>query len=80
MWFDVGICPIRPVCRPTGSTVATVSAPRAVAAVELPKPAPVDLPQADPPRTDILPKIPALPPPPPLPNIAGILGGIRLPF
>ena len=24
--------------------------------------------------------LPALPPPPALPNIAGILGGIRLPF
>jgi hypothetical protein len=111
---------------------------------DMPEPAPLDLPQTDPPRADILPKIvppkidppaqapipelpkpadipgpafvppeiaaapvappvqapvlpelpalpaapppqlpppiPALPPPPPLPNIAGILGGIRLPF
>ncbi len=38
---------------------------------------------AAPPQLPVLPPpppMPALPPPPPLPNIAGILGGIRLPF
>jgi hypothetical protein len=37
---------------------------------------------ATPPQIPVLapPPMPALPPPPPLPNIAGILGGIRLPF
>jgi hypothetical protein len=41
------------------------------------------LPAAPPPQMPVLPPppvMPALPPPPPLPNIAGILGGIRLPF
>jgi PE-PPE domain len=41
------------------------------------------LPAAPPPQLPALPPppvMPALPPPPPLPNIAGILGGIRLPF
>ena len=41
------------------------------------------LPAAPPPQLPSLPPppvMPALPPPPPLPNIAGILGGIRLPF
>jgi hypothetical protein len=38
------------------------------------------LPAAPPPQLPALPPVPALPPPPPLPNIAGILGGIRLPF
>ena len=41
------------------------------------------LPAAPPPQLPALPSpppMPALPPPPPLPNIAGILGGIRLPF
>ena len=41
------------------------------------------LPAAPPPQLPVFvppPVMPALPPPPPLPNIAGILGGIRLPF
>jgi hypothetical protein len=38
------------------------------------------IPAAPPPQLPALPPMPALPPPPPLPNIAGILGGIRLPF
>ena len=41
----------------------------------LPAAPPAQLPALQPP-----PAMPALPPPPPLPNIAGILGGIRLPF
>ncbi|MDT5101617.1 MAG: hypothetical protein QOC76_5354 [Mycobacterium sp.] len=38
------------------------------------------IPAAPPPQLPASPPMPALPPPPPLPNIAGILGGIRLPF
>ena len=40
------------------------------------------LPAAPPPQLPVFapPPMPALPPPPPLPDIAGILGGIRLPF
>jgi hypothetical protein len=68
---------------------AAVPAPPPVQAPSLPDlpaaPPPIQLPAAPPMQLPALPPppMPALPPPPPmpaLPNIAGILGGIRLPF